>query len=98
MRVHQAEFEISAADPQAGKGWPEAGPPEVAFIGRSNVGKSSLLGALLQRKGLVRTSSTPGRTRLINFFRVVYQPEGGPRTEARFVDLPGYGYAKVGKE
>jgi len=63
--------------------------PQIAFVGRSNVGKSSLLNRLLGRKGLARTSSTPGRTRSINFFLI----------EERFffVDLPGYGYAKVGK-
>ncbi len=69
--------------------WPEDSRPEVAFLGRSNVGKSSLLNSLLQRKGLARTSNTPGRTQSINFFLV---------NEAfYFVDLPGYGYAKVSK-
>ncbi len=63
--------------------------PEIAFLGRSNVGKSSLLNSLLQRKGLARTSNTPGRTQSINFFLV---------NEAfYFTDLPGYGYAKVSK-
>lgn len=63
--------------------------PQIAFVGRSNVGKSSLLNRLMRRKELARTSSTPGRTRSINFFLI----------EGRFffVDLPGYGYAKVGK-
>ena len=97
MRVLEAEFLTSATDPQAGKGWPEEGPPEIAFAGRSNVGKSTLLQALVKRRGLVRISSTPGRTRLINFFRVLVAPNDNP-IELRFVDLPGFGYAKVSKE
>ena len=68
---------------------PPAGPPEVAFAGRSNVGKSSAINALLGRHRLARTSKTPGRTQTINFYRV-----GGER-EAHLVDLPGYGYARV---
>jgi GTP-binding protein len=68
---------------------PPAGPPEIAFAGRSNVGKSSAINALLGRKGLARTSKTPGRTQTINF----YELEWG----ARLVDLPGYGYARVPK-
>jgi GTP-binding protein len=102
MKVLEAEFLTSATEKTAGAGWPVEGPPEVAFAGRSNVGKSTLLQALLQRRGLVRISSTPGRTRLINFFRVVVAPEGGRGPQDRrallFVDLPGYGYAKVSKE
>jgi GTP-binding protein len=102
MKVLEAEFLTSATEKTAGAGWPAEGPPEVAFAGRSNVGKSTLLQALLQRRGLVRISGTPGRTRLINFFRVVVAPEGGRGPQDRrallFVDLPGYGYAKVSKE
>lgn len=94
MRVVAAEFLRSATGPKDGLGWPEEGPPEIAFAGRSNVGKSTLLGALAGRRGqLVRVSSTPGRTRLINFFRI--EVDGG--VEMRFVDLPGFGYAKVSK-
>jgi GTP-binding protein len=98
MKVLEAEFLVSATDPTVGTGWPDEGPPEIAFAGRSNVGKSTLLQALMQRRGLVRISSTPGRTRLINFFRVVVSPKGdGQKQELRFVDLPGFGYAKVSK-
>jgi GTP-binding protein len=71
-------------------GWrPDAGLPEVAFAGRSNVGKSSLLNALVRRRAFARVSKTPGRTREINFFRV--------NNEFVLADLPGYGYAKVSK-
>jgi GTP-binding protein len=94
MRVVEAEFLSSGTDDPAG--WPEEGPPEIAFIGRSNVGKSTLLGALLGRKGLVRVSATPGRTRLVNFFRCLVD-DHGHRRELRLVDLPGFGYAKVSK-
>ncbi len=72
--------------------FPRPGPPEIAFLGRSNCGKSSLLNRLVNRKRLARTSSTPGKTRLIQFFRV----EVGER-ELYLVDLPGYGYARVSR-
>jgi GTP-binding protein len=87
MEVKQAEFIKSAAKQ---KDYPPPGLPEVAFVGRSNVGKSSLINVLAGRKGLVRTSSTPGRTQLINFFDI-----NGILT---LVDLPGYGYAKAPPE
>ena len=77
----------SAASPAQ---FPREGLPEVAFLGRSNVGKSSLLNRLVGRKQLARTSGTPGKTRLLHFFRI-RRPAG----ELLFVDLPGYGYAKV---
>ena len=87
MDVHQAVFIKSAVKP---KDFPPTELPEVAFVGRSNVGKSSLINVLANRKALVRTSSTPGRTQLINFFDI-----NGILT---LVDLPGYGYAKAPPE
>jgi len=84
MKVNSAEFIKAAVDE---RGWPRDALPQVAFVGRSNVGKSSLINSLLNRKGLVKTSGTPGKTREINFFKingVVY-----------FVDLPGFGFARV---
>jgi GTP-binding protein len=72
---------------------PEAGPVEVAFAGRSNVGKSSLLNALTGRRDLARTSNTPGRTQQLNYFSIDHPRLGS----LRMVDLPGYGYAKVPK-
>ena len=87
MKVETADFVRSAH----GSGeYLRDGRPEVAFVGRSNVGKSSLLNRLLGRKGLARTSSTPGRTQAVNYFLV--------NRRFYFVDLPGYGYAKAGKE
>jgi len=86
MIVKTSEFVTSAVKPSQ---YPES-LPQLAFCGRSNVGKSSLINCLLNRKKLVKTSSTPGKTRLINFFiinKLFY-----------FVDLPGYGYAKVSKK
>lgn len=80
----RAEFLVSASSPEQ---FPAGGLPEVAFLGRSNVGKSSLINALTGQKGLAFTSSTPGRTQTINFYRI----DG----KVHFVDLPGYGYARV---
>lgn len=72
--------------------------PEVAFLARSNVGKSSLLNALVNHKGMAKVSATPGKTQLINFFNIEFRDkESDERFNARFVDLPGFGYAKVSK-
>jgi GTP-binding protein len=87
MRVTSAEFVKSAFEEGH---WPKAQLPEVAFLGRSNVGKSSLMNSLLGVKGLARTSSTPGRTQSLNFFLV--------NRRFHFVDLPGYGYARVPRD
>lgn len=84
MQIKTAQFITSAVKPAQ---YPPPGFPEVAFAGRSNVGKSSLINTLVNRKRLVKTSSTPGRTQLINFFLV--------NGSLSLVDLPGYGYAKV---
>lgn len=88
-----AKFLTSAADP---KYFPAPGPPEFAFLGRSNVGKSSLINSLLGQK-LAHVSSTPGRTRTINFIGIYGKP-GQPHPEMLLVDLPGYGYAKIARE
>ena len=87
MIIKSATFIKSAVKPSH---YPPAALPEIAFAGRSNVGKSSLINCLVRRKRLVKTGSTPGRTQLINFFDV--------NGEFIFVDLPGYGYAKVPKK
>ena len=84
MIIKSAEFVISATRPG---NYPPEGLPEIAFAGRSNVGKSTLINKLVNRKHLVKTSSTPGRTQLLNFFNI--------NDAFVFVDLPGYGYAKV---
>lgn len=84
MRVHSAEFLVSAGRPDQ---FPRGTQPEIAFAGRSNVGKSSMINRLLNRRNLAHTSATPGRTRSINFYRV--------NERFLFVDLPGFGYAKV---
>ena len=82
--IKSSEFITSAVKPSQ---YPDTGLPEIAFAGRSNVGKSSLINGLINRKRLVKTSSTPGRTQLVNFFII--------NNAFVFVDLPGYGYAKV---
>jgi GTP-binding protein len=86
------QFLTSAAAPAH---FPQPGPPEVAFLGRSNVGKSSVINSLVGEK-IAKTSSTPGRTRTINFFGI--RRPGKSANELVFADLPGYGYAKVSRE
>jgi GTP-binding protein len=86
LKIVQCDFVTGAGDPA---GFPPAVLPEVAFMGRSNVGKSSLLNALLGRRQLARTGSTPGRTRQVNFYRI--------NGACLFVDLPGYGFARVSR-
>ena len=87
MKIISAEFVASAAFPTQ---YPRQRLPEVAFAGRSNVGKSSLINTLVHRKNLVKTSATPGKTRTLNFFVV--------NERFSFVDFPGYGYARVPRE
>lgn len=84
MKILSAEFVISAVGP---KQFPLDSRPQIAIAGRSNVGKSSIINSLLHRKNLVKTSQTPGKTQLINFFNI--------NESFYFVDLPGYGYARV---
>ena len=96
IEIVDAAFETSA--PNVKLSPPNEYHNEVAFMARSNVGKSSLLNALTNRKSLAKVSSTPGKTRLINYFRVTFMDrEADVKHEAKFVDLPGFGYAKVSK-
>lgn len=87
MDVHNVELTISAVDPAQ---YPAKGYPEIALSGRSNVGKSSLINTLINRKNYARTSSQPGKTQTLNFYNI--------EDELYFVDVPGYGYAKVSKK
>lgn len=87
MKVQNVELTISAVSPSQ---YPNEGFPEIALSGRSNVGKSSLINTLINRKGLARTSSQPGKTQTLNFYNI--------ESELYFVDVPGYGYAKVSKK
>lgn len=86
MKIKNSSFVISAVSPEQ---YPDDLLPEIAMAGRSNVGKSSLINMLINRRNLARTSSTPGKTQTINFYDI--------DETFRFVDLPGYGYAKVSK-
>ncbi|APP02762.1 ribosome biogenesis GTP-binding protein YihA/YsxC [Lactobacillus delbrueckii] len=90
MIINQSEFAISAVKASQ---YPEGGLDEIALAGRSNVGKSSLINTLLQRKNLARTSSSPGKTQTLNFYRV-----DSDQADFYLVDVPGYGYAKVSKK
>lgn len=87
VQIKEAVFAAAAVSPDQ---WPRDGRPEFAFVGRSNVGKSSLINCLTMRKKLAHTSNTPGRTQTINFYRV--------NGSLYLVDLPGYGYARVSRD
>ncbi len=86
MHVHKAEITTSAVEPEF---YPADNLPEIALAGRSNVGKSSFINKMIQRSGLARTSSQPGKTQTLNFYTI--------NDQFRFVDVPGYGYARVSK-
>ena len=86
MKIRSTEMVVSAVNRNQ---YPSEGIPEIALVGRSNVGKSSTINTLLNRRNFARTSQTPGKTRTINFFLI--------NNEFYFVDLPGYGYAKIAK-
>ncbi len=92
MKIHSAEFVASCVKPDQ---YPRERLPEVAFVGRSNVGKSSTINSLLNRKKLSKVSVTPGKTQTLNFFRI--KTTDKIISDMFFVDLPGYGYAKVAK-
>ncbi len=87
MDINKARYELTAVKPDQ---YPTVEIPEIAFVGRSNVGKSSIINTLLNRRGLARVSSEPGKTRGINFYNI--------DDTMYFVDLPGYGFAKVSKD
>ena len=90
MIINQSEFSVSAVKASQ---YPEGGLDEIALAGRSNVGKSSFINTRLQRKNLARTSSSPGKTQTLNFYRV-----DSDQADFYLVDVPGYGYAKVSKK
>lgn len=93
IKIHSAEFVTTATKLEE---YPRHNLPEVAFVGRSNVGKSSMINTLAHRKKLVRVSNTPGRTKTLNFFDVTLEHRAKKRV-VRLCDLPGYGFAKVPK-
>jgi GTP-binding protein len=95
ITIHESEFIKSAVVPEQ---YVHNSYCDIAFVGKSNVGKSSLINALLNRKKIAKVSSTPGKTRIINFFKVRYKNEENQEGFINFVDLPGYGYAKISKK
>ncbi len=94
MRIVESTFIKSAVKPNQ---YPASGFFDFAFVGKSNVGKSSLINTILNRKAIAKVSNTPGKTRLINFFEIRFKNENDEDGFMNFVDLPGYGYAKVSK-
>lgn len=90
MKIKNSEFTISAVSP---KQYPVDGLPQIVLVGKSNVGKSSFINTIINRKNLARTSSQPGKTRLINFYKIY-----GMDKNFYFVDLPGYGFSKMSKK
>ena len=94
IRIVDSVFIKSAVKPA---GYPPIEFTDIAFVGRSNVGKSSMINTILQRKMIAKVSSTPGKTKLINFFKIRFKDASQDDGYVTLVDLPGYGYAKVGK-
>jgi len=99
MIIKKAEFTVSATSP---KQYPKDDLPQIVLVGKSNVGKSSFINTMLNRKKLARTSSEPGKTRLINFYKAEVKnsklPDANNINEFYFVDLPGYGFSKMSKQ
>jgi len=94
LRIVESKFIKSAVKWSS---YPASPYADIAFVGKSNVGKSSLINTLLNRKAIAKVSKTPGKTRLINFFEIHFKTEENKDGFVNFVDLPGYGYAKVSK-
>ncbi|MCL1975380.1 MAG: ribosome biogenesis GTP-binding protein YihA/YsxC [Firmicutes bacterium] len=94
LKIKKAELAVSAVKPTQ---YPLEVLPEIAVLGRSNSGKSTMINTLLNRKNLARSSQSPGKTRLLNFYRIYAEDENGRKMPFFFVDLPGYGYAKAAK-
>lgn len=95
MIIKNSEFTISAVKPAQ---YPTDNLPQIVLVGKSNVGKSSFINTMLNRKNLARTSSQPGKTRLINFYKLLgSKVKESENQELYFVDLPGYGYSKMSK-
>ncbi|MCF7793656.1 MAG: ribosome biogenesis GTP-binding protein YihA/YsxC [Candidatus Cloacimonetes bacterium] len=95
MRIVESKFIKSAVKPSQ---YPASAFSDFAFVGKSNVGKSALINTILNRKAIAKVSGTPGKTRLINFFEIRFKNENDEDGFMNFVDLPGYGYAKVSKK
>ena len=98
MGIALINADFVGATEDIARGMPSEGLPEVAFVGRSNVGKSTLINRMTGRKKLARTSTTPGRTQQLNFFKCTLRCDSTPDTDLLLTDLPGFGYAKMSKE